>query len=144
MITTKWDQNDPVSLSVGWSIRIVLRFGFTAQWVSAALPQEDQTWTCTWRTWPNFFWFCRFSATFEGQVSFAGHRSQITLKSKSIQLYWRCTVRITRDSREVYWYFHATIVWLCNFNEKFLGVVSVLNGLKYSFHTCSVKYILSS
>ena len=34
-------------------------FGLTVQWVSAALPREDQTCACTWRTWPKFFDFCR-------------------------------------------------------------------------------------
>ena len=43
----------------------VIRFGLTVQWVSAALPREDQTCACTWRTWTKILWFCRFSAIFE-------------------------------------------------------------------------------
>ena len=41
-----------------FSIRVIV-FRLTVQWVSAALPWEDQTCACTWRTWPKIFWFCR-------------------------------------------------------------------------------------
>ena len=84
----------------------------------------------------NTYFFCR------SQV--AGHRSWVPSKSKSNH-YNTGDVRITRDSQEVYGYFHATYVSLYNFNEnfKFLGVVYVLTGLKYSLQTCSVTYILS-
>ena len=57
------------------------------------------------------------------QVSFAGHRSQVTGQ------------RIFPCSKIM---FHCIILM-----ENFIGMVSVLNGLKYSFHACSVAYILS-
>ena len=82
------------------------------------------------------------------QVSFAGHRSQVTGHRSQVTGHGsRVTghrshqnqkaisntgnVITTRDSQEVYRYFHVTNVSLNNFNEKFLGVVYVLIGLKY-------------
>ena len=75
------------------------------------------------------------------QVSFAGHRSQVTghrsrvtgHRSHQNQKAISDTgnVIITRDSQEVYRYCHVTNVSLNNFNENFLGVVYVLIGLKY-------------
>ena len=55
----------------------------------------------------------------------AGHRSHQNQKASSDT----GDVRVTRDSQEVPW----TKVSLYNFTEKFLGVVYVLNGLKYRY-----------
>ena len=71
-----WDQNDPVELSVHVFCLPpprVLRFSRKEgeagelearktgdDHASAALPWEDQTWICTWRTWPEFFDFADF------------------------------------------------------------------------------------
>ena len=89
--------------------------------------------------------FCRSQVT--GHIKgaqFTGHRSQVTGHIKIKKAISNTgDARITRDSQEVYRYFHATYISLVNFNEKFLGVIYVLTGLKYSFHTCSVTYILS-
>ena len=49
------------------------------------------------------------------QVSFAGHRSHQNQKTISNT----GDVRITRDSQEIYRYFHVTNVSPYNFNEKF-------------------------
>ena len=85
-----------------------------------------------------FYIFCPKLPQKFWQVSFTGHRSHQNQKAISNT----GDARFTRDSQEVYRYFHATNVSLYNFNEKFLGVVSVLNGLKYSFHICSVTYFI--
>ena len=69
----------------------------------------------------------------------AGHRSHQNQKAINNT----GNVIITRDFQEVYRYFHVTNVSLYNFNEKFLGVVYVVIGLKYSFQTCRVTHILS-
>ena len=56
------------------------------------------------------------------QVSFAGHRSQVTgHRSHQNQKAISNTgdVRITRDSQEIYRYFHVTNVSQYNFSEKF-------------------------
>ena len=56
------------------------------------------------------------------QASFAGHRSQVTgQRSHQNQKAISNTgeVRITRDSQEIYRYFHVTNVSPYNFNEKF-------------------------
>jgi len=66
------------------------------------------------------------------QVSFAGHRLQVTgYRSHQNQKASSNTgdVRVTPDSQEVPW----TKVSLYNFTEKFVGVVYVLNGLKYRY-----------
>ena len=69
----------------------------------------------------------------------AGHRSQVTGRRSQVAGHGSHQnqkassdtgdVRVTRDSQEVPW----TKVSLYNFTEKFLGVVYVLNGLKYRY-----------
>ena len=57
----------------------------------------------------------------EQQVSFAGHRSQVTGHRSQVTGH-----RIFPCSKIM---FHCIILM-----ENFIGMVSVLNGLKYSFH----------
>lgn len=105
---------------------ILVGFGFTAQWVSAALPREDQMCTHAWRTWPNFF-------------DFAGlppHLKGVQIRWRRFTFLFRCRLELTLvfEARDLNWVILQTVrsgIWR-NIRRRKLHLANTMCGNRSS------------